>query len=254
MTTGKVWTSRRVLVFASLAMLAIKEIVPFGRFLLYPFTLLATWVHEMGHGLAALCVGGSFSALEIFSDASGLAHTAERAGFPSGVVAAAGLLAPPIVGAGVLALSRGPRRARVVLLVLAAALTASLAIWVRSMAGFIAIPIALALMVYAAVKLEGNRRTLFAQFVGLTLGLDTISRLDYLFTRSVIIDGVPHPSDIALVATAWGGPDLLWGLLLAAVSLAFVGLGLGAAWRRYDGRSAPPAEKAKAKSSAAASA
>ena len=43
---------------------------------LYPFTLLGTWVHEMGHGLGALLCGGRFDRLEIFEDASGLAFTA----------------------------------------------------------------------------------------------------------------------------------------------------------------------------------
>lgn len=33
---------------------------PWGNYLLYPFTLLATWFHEMGHGLTALLLGESF--------------------------------------------------------------------------------------------------------------------------------------------------------------------------------------------------
>ena len=37
-----------------------------GSFLLYPFTILATWFHEMGHGLAALLTGNSYEKLLIF--------------------------------------------------------------------------------------------------------------------------------------------------------------------------------------------
>lgn len=44
-----------------------------GSYLLYPFTILATWFHEMGHGLAALLTGNSFERLLIFPDGSGLA-------------------------------------------------------------------------------------------------------------------------------------------------------------------------------------
>ena len=33
--------------------------VPYGDTLLYPFTLLATWFHEMGHGLASMLLGRS---------------------------------------------------------------------------------------------------------------------------------------------------------------------------------------------------
>lgn len=28
--------------------------IPQGDYILYPFTILATWFHEMGHGLAAI--------------------------------------------------------------------------------------------------------------------------------------------------------------------------------------------------------
>ncbi len=46
-----------------------------GSFLLYPFTILATWFHEMGHGLAALLTGREFERLQIFSDGSGVAES-----------------------------------------------------------------------------------------------------------------------------------------------------------------------------------
>jgi hypothetical protein len=45
---------RAVLLVAAAAVLLAKEWLPFGRYLLFPFTLLTTWVHEMGHGLAAI--------------------------------------------------------------------------------------------------------------------------------------------------------------------------------------------------------
>ena len=53
----------------------------------------------MGHGLTALILGGHFTELKIFSNASGLAYSYAGDGVPSGLVAAGGLLAPPIVGA-----------------------------------------------------------------------------------------------------------------------------------------------------------
>ena len=50
---------------------------PWGRYVLYPFALLATWAHEMGHGLAALLFGGSFHELDLYPDLGGQAlHTA----------------------------------------------------------------------------------------------------------------------------------------------------------------------------------
>jgi hypothetical protein len=46
-----------------------------GRYLLYPFRIFSTWVHEMCHGIASILMGGSISKLEIFKDGSGLAYT-----------------------------------------------------------------------------------------------------------------------------------------------------------------------------------
>ena len=36
-----------------------------GRLVLYPFAILATWFHEMEHGLAALLTGACFERLVI---------------------------------------------------------------------------------------------------------------------------------------------------------------------------------------------
>ena len=44
--------------------LALQGLVPYGGYLLYPFTLLSTWVHEMGHGVTALLrIGGTSAVL-----------------------------------------------------------------------------------------------------------------------------------------------------------------------------------------------
>jgi len=231
-TAGPRWSSRRALVVAAVGLLIVDRFVPFGGLLLYPFTLLATWVHEMGHGIAALVVGGRFESLAIYRDASGLALTAASPGWRGGVVAAAGLLAPPIVGSSILAFARGPRRARIALGVLAGAIVLSLVFWVRSVLGLLVMPGVAAVLVISVAALGENRRLLFAQLLGLTLALDTMARWDYLFTGSAVVGGELRTSDIAAVATAFGGPRLLWGLLVAALSAGMVSLGLWAAWRQ----------------------
>ena len=43
-------TQRRALAIALLASLVLWNL-PFGGFLLYPFKLLATWMHELSHGI-----------------------------------------------------------------------------------------------------------------------------------------------------------------------------------------------------------
>lgn len=46
-----------------------------GSDLLYPFRLLVTFVHETGHGLAAVVSGGSFEEFKVFPNGAGVAST-----------------------------------------------------------------------------------------------------------------------------------------------------------------------------------
>lgn len=223
-------TSRRALLVAIGVSILLSSFVPFGRTILYPFTLVMTWVHEMGHGLAALAVGGQLDSLDIFANASGLAHVRHSTS-SDGVVCVAGLLAPPIAGAALLAFARGPKRARIALVVLATVMVLSLVLWVRSVAGCIALPL-VAGLIAAFARWGSPRETLFlAQFIGLRAALDTVTSIDYVFTEKVTVDGKERLSDIARVAESWGGPMFFWSLVVAFLSFALVALGSWAAFR-----------------------
>jgi hypothetical protein len=222
---------RGALVLALLAYFVLTRFVPFGRTLLYPLTLLATWVHEMGHGMTALVLGGSFSSLDVFANGSGLAYCATSQPWQAGLTAAGGLLAPPIAGAVLLGTSRGPRSARILLAGLGVAILLSLTIWVRSLTGWIVLPIVAAVLAAFVVWGGPRRRMVFAQLIGVTLAIDTVSGSGYLFSASVTVDGTARPSDITNVAQAFGGSYVLWGLLLGAFSFGLLALGLFLAWR-----------------------
>jgi hypothetical protein len=220
-------------VLAILVYVFVTRLVPFGRTLLYPLTLLATFVHEMGHGLTALAVGGRFLSLDVYANGAGLAHTLTSQPWQSGVTAMGGLLAAPIFGASVLATSRGPQRTRVLLTGLCVAIALSLAIWVRSVAGLIALPLVVLFLIALLHTRWGTpeRRMVFAQLIGIIVTIDTASRADYLFTSEALIDGTMRKSDVAMVAEAFGSHYLVWGLAIAAVSFALLSLGLWLAWR-----------------------
>lgn len=207
--------------------------VPFGSTILYPFTLLATWVHEMGHGLAAIAVGGRFDHLEIFASAGGLAYTHHGPGWPAAIVSLGGLLAPPVVGALMLVIARGPRRAQAVLVVLSIALVVSLAVWVRSITGFIAVPL-IAAFILVFVRWGSPRERMFAaQFLALRLAADTLGRgIHYLWSDQAKVAGKVSPSDIANVATALGGPRAFYSAIVTAVCVLILAVGVFAAWRR----------------------
>ena len=215
-------TPRFDLVLAAIAVLALEHLVPFGRLVLYPLTLLATWVHEMGHGLTALLVGGRFDELQIFGDASGVALATAPTGLRSALVSAGGLVGPPIAGAAMLLFARGQRRAAIALGGLALAITISLGVWVRSIVGWVALAPVAALLGMVAWRWRSGR-VWVAQFLAVCFGLDTLARIDYLFESSAFIGGEMRASDVANIASSLFPPAILWGALIALFDLALLG-------------------------------
>ena len=238
-------SSRRALVYAVGIAWLLEHVVPFGRLVLYPFTLLATWVHETGHGVTALAMGGHFDRLLIFGDASGLALTRTATPVANAVVCLGGMLAPPLVGAILLAFARGPGRARAALAALALGMLATLVVWVRSPVGFVVVPACAALLGWAAWSWAPARRLVLAQFIAITLALDTVGRMvGYALSTKATVGGSERTSDVAAVADALGGNHLLWGVAVITVALALLAAGLWAAWR--PSRSVPSPDRARA--------
>jgi hypothetical protein len=228
---------RTTILIAIGVVFVVSQLIPFGGVVLYPLTLFTTWVHEMGHGLTALALGGDFRELQIFGNAGGFARfSLEPEGWKHALVAAGGLLAPPIVGSALLAFVHGPRRARVVLAILAAALVLSIIVYVRSAVGVVAMAAVAALLGWAAWRgfaQNPHRRVVLVQVLGVLLALDTLTRMvSYAFMGKVVVDGEQHASDISKVADGFGGHYLLWGLLIVIVAVGLLALSLWWAWRR----------------------
>src|SRR5690242_18611415 len=83
----------RWLFLLSVGITAALYALPGLRFIAYPLLLLSTLAHEMGHGVAALFVGGTFESFVLYADGSGVAHTSgvgSRLG--SAIVCAGGLV------------------------------------------------------------------------------------------------------------------------------------------------------------------
>lgn len=230
----------RLLLIALLVVL-VHYSVPYGQYILYPFNLLFTWVHEMGHGIMALLCGGKFQFLEILKDASGQAHLLLRTDVSSlqrALVSAGGLLAPPFIGMLLLLSARS--FARVVLFLFQLALAASLLIWVRSPegSGVMGVLWSTGVMgvlwaLFLAISLWATPiiQSITVQFLGLVLSLYTIVRIDYLFMGKAHVGSQVSVSDISKIAENLGGPVYAWGLLLTLLSICFLGIGLYMAWR-----------------------
>ena len=89
-------------------------LVPYGEWLIYPFQLFGTFIHEAGHALAALLTGGRVESFVVNLDTSGYVRSrggsrliTVSAGYPASALAGAALLyagtrrrwaAPTLVG------------------------------------------------------------------------------------------------------------------------------------------------------------
>lgn len=95
--------------------------IPQLNFLLYPFRLFVTFVHESGHGLAAILTGGEFLRFEVMEDGTGLATT--RGGLRA-VILPAGYLGAAFFGTALFYLTNRIPFPRVIALLLSAGLVA----------------------------------------------------------------------------------------------------------------------------------
>ncbi len=196
--------------------------VPYGDYILYPFSILATWFHEMGHGLAAIFLGGTFRQLEIFPNGSGVAtHSGRLFLGPIGraFVAAAGLMGPPIAGAILILASRSFKTASISLKILGGFLLFSVLIWVRSLFGIVAI--LLLGLIILGIGIKGNRwfQGFSIQFLGVQACISTYHQLDYLFTPTAGPLGV---SDTGQIQRQLFLPYWFWGGLIAVASLVIL--------------------------------
>jgi hypothetical protein len=216
-------------VFISVAL----SFVPSGRYALYPFALLSTWAHEMGHGVTALLVGGSFDHLELYSNLGGVAFSRGASGPLRGpLVSAGGLLGPAVLGGLVVVLGARQATARRVLLVLALLLVVSLTLWVRNLFGAAGVGLLAAGLGAVALWTPEGVRLVVTQLCGIQLCLGSLSSFDYMFTRQFERDGQVMLSDTQAIAEHLLLPYWVWGAIIAALSLAILALAFWVAWVR----------------------
>ncbi|MEP1420827.1 MAG: M50 family metallopeptidase [Erythrobacter sp.] len=234
------------LILAAFIVLALPSL-PFGNFIVYPFTILTTWFHEMGHGLTAIAMGQSFDSLLIYADGSGLAQSqvaADASPFLRAAIAAGGPLAPTLLGAGLIVASAYQRLWRPVLWGTAIAIFASVIIYVRSAVGTAVLPlVAVALALIAWKASPGiNRFTL--QFLGVLGAMSMFSDYRYFFTEQVQIGGRTILSDTGQIEAALWLPHWFWAAFILLISAGAVGASLKYALndkRRLNTRGKPPA-------------
>ena len=205
-----------------------------GRYVLYPFTIFATWFHEMGHGLCAAALGGSFVELRLFPDGSGYAiYSAARSLSRPGIalVAAAGPAGPALAGTLLILVSMRPGWSRVSLSGLAVVMLASAVAWIRSLFGAGVIGLLALVLLLIAVKGNDWWRSLALQFTGVQACVSIFLQIGYLFTERVPMSGRFVYSDTGQIAQALFLPYWFWAVVLAGLTLWLPAWGLARALR-----------------------
>jgi hypothetical protein len=206
-----------------------------GSLLLYPFTILATWFHEMGHGIAAMLTGRGFERLQIFADGSGVAQSlrpADGYGLIDALIAASGPLGPAIAGALLIISSRSPDATRNALAVLGIALILSTMIWVRSLTGWLVLPALGVALVLLALRGSLPWQRFVIQILGVQACISVWKQFDYLFSAGGSVGGQLQRSDTGAIADVLLLPYWFWGASISAAILALLGWSFWLAFRR----------------------
>lgn len=198
---------------------------PYGGYILYPFSILATWFHEMGHGLAALAFGYDFEQLVIDANGSGYAaySTLEQPSrFSQAVIAGAGLIGPTVAGCLLILASARRRATRSALAILGFVLLGSTVIWVRSLTGWVVLPLLGLASIALAFRGRERWRRFAVQFLGVQGCISIYRDFAYLFSEGFVRDGRAQLSDTGVISDALFLPYWFWGGLITAMICAMV--------------------------------
>ncbi len=198
--------------------------VPFGGVVLYPFKLLATWLHELSHGLAMIITGAGFDHVIIYRDTSGLAYAYTAVGsFGTAIIAAAGYMGTALWGAALLVVTPDAAKARRALLVLAALLVGTTILVVAPAPngdtfGQWATPAIGIGIAACALLLPAGARVLVAHFLAAQACVNALLDIRVLLRPSQVVDGkLAGMSDAHNMALNTFGTTETWAVWTWAV-------------------------------------
>lgn len=224
-----------VVLLLSIAVTVLLYYVPYGPVIGRPLILFSTFAHEMGHGLAALLVGGDFLNFKMWLDASGVATTAvPDTRLSRAAVSTGGLIGPALLSTVIFALATKPRWARWVLGGFGVLCALSVILVVRNLFGIVFV-LGCALSMITIAKFASHRIAHFVLvFLGTQLALSVFSRADYLFSATARTSQGDFPSDVANIADALFLPYWFWGGLIALLSGCLLWVGCWLYYRALD--------------------
>jgi hypothetical protein len=203
--------------WAAVAVSLVASLTPWGTLILFPFKLFTTWVHECGHALATLFVGGRVSSIVIRPDGSGLTQSLIPAGrLAGGIVASAGYLGAAIVGCLLMAVTRVERRAHRILLGIGIFMLITLVLWMRNIFGAVVVLAWGIALIALARRGVANAVRFFLSLLAIQVALNAVYDIRVLF----LIDR--RHSDAATMEQLFLLPSWVWACAWMAMSVAML--------------------------------
>jgi hypothetical protein len=217
----RVFSSRRAIgtwFWAAVAVSLVVSLTPWAQFLLYPFKLFTTWVHECGHALMTVLVGGRVTSITIEPDTSGLTQSFVPAGrMARGLVASSGYLGAAVVGCLLMAATRVQKWAHLILLSVGVFMLVTLVLWMRNLFGFAVVLAWGVALVALARRGIGNAPRFLLSLLAIQVALNSVYDIRVLF----MIDR--GRSDAATMARLFLLPSWVWATAWMFMSVAMLG-------------------------------
>lgn len=187
------------------------------------FRMANTLIHEIGHVLMALCMGGGVRKIELFPNTGGLATTLSPNWFSSVMIGIAGYpFASLIAAASAYAfVSWGTENYLLVFMVI---LGVSLLIWVRNLFGVLWTLAFLSTTTFAYLNSESSFAHFYGLFIIVVLLTESVRSSFVILTTSY--HNKEQAGDAQSLARLTKIPTILWGIFFFTQSLFFCIIGL----------------------------
>ena len=204
--------------WAAVAVSLVVSLTPWAQFLLYPFKLFTTWVHECGHALMTVLVGGRVTSITIRPDTSGLTKSLVPASrMARGLVASSGYLGAAVVGCLLMAATRVEKWAHVILLSLGVFMLLTLVLWMRNPFGFGVVLAWGVALVALARRGIGQAPRFLLSLLAIQVALNSVYDIRGLFLLG------RGQSDAATMARLFLAPPWVWATVWMVMGIAMLG-------------------------------
>jgi hypothetical protein len=199
-----------------------------GRYVLYPFLLFATWVHEMSHGTAAILMGGTIEKLEIYHDGGGICwYDVENVNWKQAFVSSAGYTGTAFWGGILLLYRRTVLGPTIGCIAFGVTIVLSCLLYVRNVFGFTVLSIEGIILILSGWLLPATWVDNLFAFLAANCSMNALIDIRNLYGSAQNYNG-DHlmDTDAQAVAEYWGMDYKFWATvwLIFAIVMTFVGV------------------------------